>query len=91
MYISNKSVHRIGRIYEQNKTAKPSKKAVNNKDKVTLSDEGKELQAVLQKVYVLQKPSEKAETLKQEIYSGVYHVKGEDIAASMIKYFKQRV
>ncbi|NMB38281.1 MAG: flagellar biosynthesis anti-sigma factor FlgM [Firmicutes bacterium] len=91
MYISNKSVHRIGRIYEQNKAAKPSKKAADNKDKVILSDEGKELQVILNKVYSPQKPSAKAETLKKKIVSGDYYVKGEDIAASMIKYFKQRV
>ncbi len=89
MYIFNKSVQRVGRIYEQNKVVKPNKKTTENKDKVTLSDEGKELQATLQKVYTAQKPRAKAETLKEEIRAGTYNIKGKEVAASIIRHFKQ--
>ncbi len=91
MHISNKFIQRINQIYnEQNKPKmRPSQKA-NHEDRVILSTEGKQLQAILQKAQ--QEPvSEKAEELKAAVASGTYHVKGEDIAASIIKYYRPRV
>ncbi|NLM68827.1 MAG: flagellar biosynthesis anti-sigma factor FlgM [Firmicutes bacterium] len=90
MYISNKSIQRISRIYnEQNKIDRTAEKKPEYGDKVTLSTEGKQLQALLQKASAPE-PSAKAQALKNAITSGTYHVKGEDIAASIIKYYRQR-
>ena len=93
MYISNKTIQRINQIYaEQSKVErKPVWKTEANQDRVTLSTEGKQLQAILQKACEPVEPSSKAQELKVAISSGTYHVKGEDIAASIIKYYRQRV
>ena len=51
MYISNKSIQRISRIYnEQNKIDRTAEKKPEYGDKVTLSTEGKQLQALLQRL-----------------------------------------
>lgn len=94
MHISNKPVHRMTRVYEQQ--AKIGRKQKSNdstseQDIVTLSDEGKELQAVLHKVYVPQEPSANAVRIKEALSSGNYHRSGQEIAASMLKYFNQKV
>lgn len=93
MQISNKSVQRISQIYSEhnNIEKRPAKKTMNTKDKVSLSSEGKEMQAILHKAYTPQGLSDRAKTIQKEVSSGTYHVKGEDIAASIIKYFNQRV
>ncbi|MDI9419381.1 MAG: flagellar biosynthesis anti-sigma factor FlgM [Firmicutes bacterium] len=90
MYISGKSVQRISQIYNEQK--KPVGKSGQGKraDKVTLSSEGRQLQAIIAKASA-EVPSKKAEELKAAVSSGTYHVKGEDIAASIIKYYKQRM
>lgn len=94
MHISNKPVHRIGLIYEQQakvERIKKSKVSGSEQDIVTLSDEGKELQAVLAKVYLPQEPSAKAIRIKEELASGNYHRSGKEIAMSMLKYTSQKV
>ena len=90
MYISGKSVQRISQIYNEQK--KPVGKSGQGKraDKVTLSSEGRQLQAIIAKASA-EVPSKKAEELKAAVSSGTYHVQGEDIAASIIKYYKQRM
>lgn len=92
MYINNKSVHRISQIYQDQKSIGRvrTKNTVNpGQDRVTLSSEGKELQAVYEKLYAPQELSAKAKELKQAIKSGTYNVSGEEIANSMIKFFTQ--
>ncbi|HKM18009.1 MAG TPA: flagellar biosynthesis anti-sigma factor FlgM, partial [Limnochordia bacterium] len=83
-------VQRISQIYNEQK--KPVGKSGQGKraDKVTLSSEGRQLQAIIAKASA-EVPSKKAEELKAAVSSGTYHVKGEDIAASIIKYYKQRM
>lgn len=91
MYISNKSVQRISRIYnEQTKIERTRDKKAEYGDKVTLSSEGKQLQAILQQATTAE-VSTRAEELKSAVSSGTYHVKDEDIAASIIKYYRQRL
>lgn len=91
MHVSGKPVHRISQIYNQQaKIEHKQKNKVLEKEQdiVTLSDEGKELQAVLQKVYLPQEPSSNANRIKEEFVSGNYSRSGEEIAASILKYFK---
>lgn len=94
MHISNKPVHRIGQVYKQQAKIdrrQKDKSLSGEQDMVTLSDEGKELQAVLQKVYIPQEPSANAIRIKQELASGTYQRTGEQIATGMLKYLKQKV
>lgn len=92
MQISNKSVHRIRQLYQEQQNVdrvRTNKSKEQGQDRVTLSSEGKKLQSVYKKLYAPQELSDKAIELKQAISSGTYHVSGEDIATSMIKFFKQ--
>ncbi len=94
MIISGKPVQQIGRIYqEQTKVGhKPdSPKPSKGQDKVTLSSESKELNAIFQQVYAPEEISAKAQELKEAVSTGTYKVSGEDIATSMLKYMKQKV
>lgn len=91
MQISNKNVQRIGQIYNNQSKVSKTNKSKAGQDKVTLSAEGKELQAILEKVHIPPQPSPKAQELKEAVSSGTYHVNGEDIAMGMIRYYEQKV
>jgi len=90
VYISGKSVQRISQIYNDQKKLVGKAGQEKREDKVTLSTEGRQLQAIIAKASAPD-PSKKAEELKAAVSSGTYHVKGEDIAASIIKYYRQGI
>lgn len=91
MQIFNKNVQRVNQVYNKLASVKETNKNKADQDKVTLSTEGKELQAILEKVHKTPQLSPKAQELKQAVSSGTYHINGEEIAASMIRYFEQKV
>jgi flagellar biosynthesis anti-sigma factor FlgM len=90
VYISGKSVQRISQIYNDQKKHVGKSGQGTREDKVTLSSEGRQLQAIIAKASA-PVPSSKADELKAAVSSGTYHVKGEDIAASILKYYRQRI
>ena len=93
MYISgNKPVHRINQLYQdQNRVIRKQQNQAMKSDKVTLSNESKELNAILQQVYAQEETSGKTLEIKERVDSGTYEVSSKDIAASMLEYLKQQV
>ncbi len=88
MQIYGKPVQRIGQIYEgQKKTvSKKSQEQKNgSQDRVTLSNQGKEIQAVLRQVSEAPDIRPEVETIRLAVSSGTYQVSGEDVAASILK------
>lgn len=89
MMISNKvAVQRVAQIYqEQRQSNRVRKQSENPKlnDEVTLSSEGKEIQAMLQKLQDAPSISPRAEELKVAVHNGTYQVSAKQIAQSMMK------
>ncbi|MDI9441915.1 MAG: flagellar biosynthesis anti-sigma factor FlgM [Firmicutes bacterium] len=88
MIISNKAaVQRIAQVYqEQRKTEKVQKQAAKPsfRDQVTLSTEGKELQAMLQKLDTAPDIRREAEEIKEALEQGTYKVSPQQIARKML-------
>lgn len=88
MIISNKAaVQRIAQVYqEQRKTEKVQKQASKPsfRDQVTLSTEGKELQAMLQKLDTAPDIRREAEEIKEALEQGTYKVSPQQIARKML-------
>ncbi len=93
MYISgNKPVHRISQLYQdQSRVNRKQQNQAMKSDKVTLSNESKELNAIFQQVYAQEETSGKTLEIKERVDSGTYKVSSEDIAASILEYLKQQV
>lgn len=90
MQIYNNPIGRVSKVYQnqQKSAAVDKKKGGSNKDKVTLSNQGKEFQAVLSEVAKAPDIRAKAEEIKQAVSSGTYNVSGEQIATSLLKHLK---
>lgn len=88
MIISNKAaVQRVARIYQdQRQTSKVGKQAsdVNFNDEVTLSTEGKEMQALLEKLKSAPDVRPQAEELKMAIGNGTYKISSRQIAQGLL-------
>ncbi|NLY10209.1 MAG: flagellar biosynthesis anti-sigma factor FlgM [Firmicutes bacterium] len=91
MKIYGKPIQRIHQIYQElSKTKKTDKTPSSGKakDKVVLSNEALEIQAIVQKVKETEDISPKAVEIKKAISSGTYTVSGEKVASSLIKFLK---
>lgn len=88
MIISNKAaVQRVTQMYqEQKKETKVQKKAENLTfhDQVSLSTEGKELQAVLQKLKSTPEIRPQADEIKVAVQSGTYEISAREVAQSIL-------
>ncbi len=86
MITPNKPVHQVSRIYQKNTAARrlrPSETAASS-DAVSLSKEGRELQAVLQSVSSAADIRPIAEELRAQVQSGTYQVSSKQIAAALL-------
>lgn len=79
--------NKVSQLYQQSKTSKVSKtNAVSKKDRVEISQMGKDYQIAKQAVAQASDIREdKVNDLKQRIASGTYNVSAEDLADKMIK------
>lgn len=88
MIISNKAaVQRIAQVYhEQNQANRVRKQAGNPSfnDEVTLSAEGKEIQAMLQKLKNVPDIRPRAEEIKVAVQNGTYQVSARQIARGIL-------
>ncbi|NLM38608.1 MAG: flagellar biosynthesis anti-sigma factor FlgM [Firmicutes bacterium] len=85
MITPNKPVHQVSRIYQNTAARRPSRgEATASSDAVSLSKEGRELQAVLQSVSSAADIRPIAEELRTQVQSGTYQVSSKQIAAALL-------
>jgi flagellar biosynthesis anti-sigma factor FlgM len=88
MIISNKAaVQRVAQVYNEQRQANRVRKQAGNpsyNDEVTLSAEGKEMQALLQKLQNAPDIRPRAEEIKVAVQDGTYHVSARQIAQGII-------
>lgn len=87
MKISSQQIYQIARLYSQERAVNVKKayEPTLGKDCVSLSAEGKEAQAIRQKLAeVPDIRQDKVDELKRAIQSGSYRVSGKDIADKML-------
>lgn len=83
------SINRAYEVYKSQKTT-PAKKvdATSEKDKVELSSVAKDFGSVYKKALeVADVRADKVETLKEQIKSGTYNVKTEEVAQKIMSQF----
>lgn len=89
MIISNKAaVHRIAQVYQEQKQGSRVRKQSGSpsfNDEVTLSTEGKEMQAMLQKLKAAPDIRPQAEELKVAVQNGTYQVNSHKIAQGIVE------
>lgn len=91
MIISNKGVHRISRLYQEQKQVEKVRKESKHvavSDEVELSTEGKEIQALLQRVKMADDIRPHVEEIKNSVKSGTYQISSTQIAAGILKTLK---
>jgi flagellar biosynthesis anti-sigma factor FlgM len=88
MIISNKAaVQRVAQVYQEQRQANRVPKQAGNpsyNDEVTLSAEGKEMQAMLQKLQNVPSIRQRAEEVKVALQDGTYQVSARQIAQGII-------
>jgi flagellar biosynthesis anti-sigma factor FlgM len=88
MIISNKAaVQRVAQVYQEQRQASRVRKQADNpsySDEVTLSAEGKEMQALLQKLRSVPDIRPRAEEIKVAVQDGTYQVSARQIAQGII-------
>ncbi len=88
MIISNKAaVQRVAQVYQEQGQASRVKKQAGNpayNDEVTLSAEGKEMQALLQKLQAVPDIRSQAEEIRVAVQDGTYQVSARQIAQGII-------
>jgi len=88
MIITNKAaVQRVAQIYQEQRQANRVRKQSGNpsyNDEVTLSAEGKEMQAMLQKLHNVPDIRPRAEEIKVALLDGTYQVSARQIAQGII-------
>lgn len=93
MIISNKpAVQRVAQIYAENKQARRTARkadSASHGDAVTLSPEGREMQALLQKLQAAPDVRPKAEEIKVAVENGTYKVSPKQIAQAILKAEKE--
>ena len=93
MIISNKAaVQRVARIYHEQRQASRVWKQAGNpsyNDEVTLSAEGKEMQAMLQKLHNVPAIRPQAEEIKVAVENGTYQVSSRQIAQGILNAQKR--
>ncbi|MGI6149906.1 MAG: flagellar biosynthesis anti-sigma factor FlgM [Firmicutes bacterium] len=87
MITPNKPIQQVSRIYEKTASARRVRKEELSvpSDAVRLSDEGREIQAVLQAVSSAPQIRPAAEEIRVEVQSGTYEVSSRQIAAAMLR------
>lgn len=89
MIVSNKvAVQRIARVYQEQRQAGRVKRQGGNQpfaDEVRLSAEGKEMQAMLQKLQAAPDIRPKAEEIKVAVQQGTYRVSPRQVAAGILE------
>ena len=93
MIISNKAaVQRVARVYHEQRQASQVRKQAGNpsyNDEVTLSAEGKDMQAKLQKLHNVSPIIPRAEQKKVAVQNGSYQVSPRQIAQGIINAQKR--
>lgn len=92
MIISNKAVSRIARVYQEQKQMGPVRKQAKSasfSDEVELSAEGKEMQALFQKLQSAPGIRPQAEKIKNALKRDTYEVSPEQTALGIIKSLKR--
>ena len=88
MIISNKSaVQRVTQVYQEQHQANRVRKQAGNpsyNDEVTLSAEGREMQAMLQKLKSVPDIRPRAEEIKVAVQDGTYQVSARQIAQGIL-------
>ncbi len=88
MIISNKAaVQRVAQVYQDQRQANRIRKQAGNptfNDEVTLSAEGKEMQAMLQKLKNVPDIRPQAEEIKMAVQDGTYQVSTQQIARAIL-------
>ncbi len=87
MKISPSQIQQIAKLYGQNRTARPEKtqKTSMGRDAVDLSAQGKEIQALKQRIAQLPEVREdRVAELKSAIQSGTYQVSARQVAEKMV-------
>jgi flagellar biosynthesis anti-sigma factor FlgM len=88
MMITNKAaVQRVAQVYQEQRQANLVRKQAGNpsyNDEVTLSAEGKEMQAMLQKLQNVPDIRPRAEEIKVALQDGTYRVSARQIAQGII-------
>lgn len=94
MIISNKpAIQRVARIYAEYKQAKRLEKKAGStaySDEVTLSQESREMQALLQKLQSAPDIRPRAEEIKVAVDGGTYKVSPKQVAEAIIRAQKGR-
>ncbi|HKM43383.1 MAG TPA: flagellar biosynthesis anti-sigma factor FlgM [Limnochordia bacterium] len=88
MVITNKAaVQRVAQVYQEQRQANRVRKQAGNpsyNDEVTLSAEGKEMQAMLQKLQNVPDIRPRAEDIKVALQDGTYQVSARQVAQGII-------
>lgn len=88
MIISNKAaIQRVAQVYQEQKRTSQARKQADKpsfNDEVTLSSEGKEIQAMLQKLRDVPDVRPHVEEIKANVQQGTYKVSPQQIARGIL-------